>query len=64
MATKEYFQEYYKKNFKLYQYKSRMQRGSLKHFDFDECYDYYLYKNRPLKYPKRSVKNLNKLKKT
>jgi hypothetical protein len=49
MVSKEYHQKHYQENMWLYKYKSRIQRNSLKNFDFDETYNYFLWKNRPLK---------------
>jgi hypothetical protein len=51
---KKKLNKYYERSKELYKYKARMQRGSLKNYDFDEVYDYYLYRNRPLKHPERS----------
>ncbi len=51
--VKKKLNKYYENNKELYKLKARIQRNSLKNYDFDEIYDYYLYRNRPLKYSKK-----------
>jgi hypothetical protein len=51
--VKKKLNKYYERNKEIYKYKSKMQRNSLKNYNFDQVYDYYLYKNRPLKYSKK-----------
>jgi hypothetical protein len=51
--VKKKLNKYYENNKELYKLKARIQRGCLKNYDFDEIYDYYLYRNRPLKYSKK-----------
>ena len=53
---KEYNKEHYIKNKKLYIFRQKAKRGSLKDYDFDEIYDFFLHVNRPLKNPERSKK--------
>ena len=51
--VKKKLNKYYENNKELYKLKARIQRNSLKNYDFDEIYDYYLYRNRRLKYSKK-----------
>jgi hypothetical protein len=44
---KAYNKEHYIKNKKLYQFRQRAKLGTLKNFDFDEIFDYFLHYNRP-----------------
>lgn len=46
---KEYNQKHYIQNKKLYIFRQKAKRGSLKDYDFDEIYNYYLHYNRPRK---------------
>lgn len=51
---KEYNKQHYIQNKGIYKFRQRARLGSLKRYDFDEIYDYYLHCNRPLKHPERS----------
>jgi hypothetical protein len=54
---KKYQQDHYINNKWIYLHKARIQRGSIKDFDFDTCYDYYLWKNRGFKQSTLKKKN-------
>ena len=55
---KAYNKEHYIKNKKLYIFRQKAKSGSLKNYDFDEIYDYFMHYNRPRKdrtYKKRKT---------
>ena len=58
---KEYNKLHYQQNKDLYKFRQRARLGSLKRYDFDEIYDYFLHYNRPRKdgYVKRGTQNLH-----
>lgn len=62
MASKKYHRDHYQNNKWLYLHKSKIQRNSIKDFDFETCFDYYLWTNRQLKHPERSRKKITKIK--
>ena len=51
---------YYQKNIEIYTYKSKMQKGSLKDYDFDKVYDYYLHVNRARIWSQKTLKKISK----
>ena len=57
---KEYNKRHYQQNKKLYLFRQKAKSGSLKNYDFDEVYDYFMHYNRPRQesYVKRRTESI------